>query len=313
MSEAVYRSGEGAGALLRAARQQQGLHIDALAASIKVPVAKLEALESGRYDALPDATFTRALARTVCRALKIDAQPVLAQLPAPSSPVLERVDQGLNTPFRDRPGRLVPSEWVPWRHPAAWAVGVLLAAAVAFVLMPSSWVAGWMPDAPESGAVGVTGQPAKGADEGITSTAPVPTSTPADGGTVTSAASPNADSGARAPAAAPVPPLQPGGPAATTADLAEPAARSLAADTGEQAIRGARLRASETTWVQATDGRGQVLVSRLLEAGEVVDLDGARPLRLRIGNVRGAELVYQGQRIDIASRARENVATVELP
>jgi cytoskeleton protein RodZ len=56
-----------------------------------------------------------------------------------------------------------------------------------------------------------------------------------------------------------------------------------------------------------------VLVSRLLEAGEVVDLDGARPLRLRIGNVRGAELVYQGQRIDIASRARENVATVELP
>ena len=46
-----------AGALLRAARQQQGLHIAALAASIKVAPAKLEALEAGRVHALPDATF----------------------------------------------------------------------------------------------------------------------------------------------------------------------------------------------------------------------------------------------------------------
>ena len=36
-----------AGALLRAARQQKGLHNAALAASIKVTPAKLEALEAG--------------------------------------------------------------------------------------------------------------------------------------------------------------------------------------------------------------------------------------------------------------------------
>ncbi|HSB99271.1 MAG TPA: helix-turn-helix transcriptional regulator, partial [Burkholderiaceae bacterium] len=65
-----------AGAMLRAAREKQGLHIAALSASIKVPQAKLEALEAGRYHELTDATFVRALAHSVCRVLKIDAKPV---------------------------------------------------------------------------------------------------------------------------------------------------------------------------------------------------------------------------------------------
>ena len=69
-----------AGRLLREARERQGLHIAALAAAIKVAPKKLELLEADRFDALPDATFTRALAQTVCRALKIDPA---ATAPAP--------------------------------------------------------------------------------------------------------------------------------------------------------------------------------------------------------------------------------------
>ena len=69
-----------AGRLLREARERQGLHIVALAAMIKVAPKKLEMLEADRLDALPDATFARALAQTVCRALKVDAGPVLALL-----------------------------------------------------------------------------------------------------------------------------------------------------------------------------------------------------------------------------------------
>ena len=60
-----------AGAMLRAAREQQGLHIAALAAAIKVTPRKLDALEHDRWDELPDATFTRALAQLakgVCQA-----------------------------------------------------------------------------------------------------------------------------------------------------------------------------------------------------------------------------------------------------
>ena len=104
MTEAVSSPGGGsAGAQLRAARERQGLHIAALAAAIKIPQRKLEALEADRFDELPDATFTRALAMTVCRALKIDPAPVLAQLPQGGPQGLGKVNGSLNTPFRDRP------------------------------------------------------------------------------------------------------------------------------------------------------------------------------------------------------------------
>ena len=127
----------GAGALLRAARQQQGIHIAALAASMKVPPARLEALEAGRYHELVDTTFTRALAQAMCRALRIDPAPVLAQLPGSSPDALGRVDGGLNTPFREHGTRGLPSDWAPWRRPVLWLVGLLLLAAAGFVLVPA--------------------------------------------------------------------------------------------------------------------------------------------------------------------------------
>ena len=95
----------GAGALLKAARERQGLHIAALAAAIKVSPRKLDALENDRWDELPDATFTRALAQTVCRTLKIDARPVLELLPQPAIMSLAPGSGGLNEPFLGRPGQ----------------------------------------------------------------------------------------------------------------------------------------------------------------------------------------------------------------
>ena len=46
-----------AGAMLRKARMAAGLHVAALAVSMKVPVKKLEALEGDRLDLLPDAVL----------------------------------------------------------------------------------------------------------------------------------------------------------------------------------------------------------------------------------------------------------------
>ena len=49
-----------AGTLLREAREAAGLHVATLAANLKVPVRKLEALEEDRFDQLGDAVFIRA-------------------------------------------------------------------------------------------------------------------------------------------------------------------------------------------------------------------------------------------------------------
>ena len=120
-----------AGALLRAAREKQGLHIAALAAAIKVAPRKLDALENDRYDELPDATFTRALAQTICRTLKIDAHPILGLLPVPESSMLDHVGGTLNTPFKERSSREEsPGLAVAAIRPMVWAGVVLLLAAL---------------------------------------------------------------------------------------------------------------------------------------------------------------------------------------
>jgi transcriptional regulator with XRE-family HTH domain len=130
--------GPTAGGLLRRAREAQGLHIAVLAASLKVPQRKLEALERDRLDELPDATFARALAQTMCRALKIDPAPVLDLLPRAGAggATLDQVSAGLNTPFRDKTSAVEPAVGLVLRHPATVLVGLLLAAALALWFWP---------------------------------------------------------------------------------------------------------------------------------------------------------------------------------
>ena len=132
-------AGRSAGRLLREARERQGLALEALAASMKVQVRKLELLEADRFDELPDATFTRALAQAVCRTLKIDAAPVLALLPAARGHRIEQVSEGLNAPFRDRSARLDPVSWGPFVR-AAWAPVVLLVLAALVWAVPDGFV-----------------------------------------------------------------------------------------------------------------------------------------------------------------------------
>jgi cytoskeleton protein RodZ len=127
-----------AGHLLRQAREATGLHVAALAVSLKVPVNKLEALEAGRIDLLPDLTFARALAASVCRSLKIDPTPVLAHFPATGVSRLGAVAPSVNTPYRPAGAGTRLSFRTQMLNPSVLAVAALLIAAVAVVLWPKS-------------------------------------------------------------------------------------------------------------------------------------------------------------------------------
>jgi cytoskeleton protein RodZ len=125
-----------AGALLRQAREEAGLHVATLAANLKVPVRKLEALEEDRYDLLPDAVFVRALASSVCRSLKVDPQPVLERLPQSSQPRLPQEGDGIGAPFRapsDGPG---PGMLDHVSKPVALTVLTLLVGALVLIFLP---------------------------------------------------------------------------------------------------------------------------------------------------------------------------------
>jgi cytoskeleton protein RodZ len=290
-----------AGGLLRAAREKQGLHIAALAAAIKVSPRKLDALEHDRWSELPDATFTRALAQTVCRQLKIDARPVLDLLPSIAGAALEHARVGLKTPFRERPGREEPRLAFAAIKPMVWAASALMLAAVVVYFVPEGLLDG------VSQSLSISTRPtAATAASAVTfgtvaptpPTAALPVVAPPLAGSA--AAEATAPVGLAAPAASAVPPA----PTVETV-FAAPAAASAVAGV-------AQLRSNEATWVEARDGSGQLLLSRTVQPGESVGLDGRLPIRLTIGNAAATQLTFRGQAIDLRERTRDNVARVDL-
>jgi cytoskeleton protein RodZ len=58
------------------------------------------------------------------------------------------------------------------------------------------------------------------------------------------------------------------------------------------------------------DAGGQILVSRTLQVGETVGLDGTLPFRLKIGNAVGTQVTFRGQPVELSTR--DNVARIEL-
>ena len=124
------------GAMLRQAREAQGLHIGALAVALKVPVKKIEALEADRFDLLPDTVFVRALASSVCRVLKMEPNPILEKLPHTATPQLKDSGAGINVPFRSAGAGSLRQFWEQLSKPIVIAVTVLLVGALLLVFFP---------------------------------------------------------------------------------------------------------------------------------------------------------------------------------
>jgi cytoskeleton protein RodZ len=321
-----------AGALLRAARESQGLHIAALAAAIKVAPRKLDALENDRWQDLPDATFARALAQTVCRTLKIESKPVLDLMPRSETAALESVSGHMNTPFRDRPGRAGISggagSVASAIRPMVWAGAALMLAALLVYAAPDQWLAAVFSP--------FTSTPVSAAAPAATSNpTPLPASLPASAGLPTQAAAAAELPGSAAEAA-----LNAASASAVDASSAVPLAAAAAATpptksaTGETvflapapgtsaaaaastaastaAVGPVRVRTSAASWVDVRDAKNQVLLSRVVQPGETVGLDGTLPIRVTIGNAAVTQIEFRGQPVDLAKVTRENIARVEL-
>jgi cytoskeleton protein RodZ len=294
------------GAMLKAERERQGLHIAMLAAAIKVSPRKLDALENDRHHELTDATFVRALAQTVCRALKMEPGPVLERLPKVRASALEQVDGGLNAPFRDRPGRRDPSATTPHR-PLLWAGAALLVAAGVVAFAP--WIGPWSGAGDAVAPLATASAPAASMPAASAASASAAVAAPASSAaSAATAASSAVEAPVAAATATPAPP--PATPAPASAPLSETihaAPVAVAAETNAPLVS-----ANEPSWIEATDGAGQVLLSRIVAPGETVRLQGALPIRLKIGNARGTNLVFRGREVDLSPSSRDNVARVEL-
>lgn len=307
-STAAGQGGVTAGILLRQAREAAGVHILALAAALKVPPGKLEALEADDLSALPDAVFVRGLASSACRALRVDPAPVLALLPQSRGPQLAARDAGINARFkapREAP-RAAAAEQAS--RPVVYGVVALLLGALVLVFLPriKSEVA--------SLAGGAAPAPAPEA------AAPQPEA-PAAAAIVENLTRADVAAAAAAPAALPLPdPANASAPIGITAPLqavpAQPANAPVlgpvAAPAESVAAQLLVFTARGDSWVKVTDAKGGVAFQRMLAAGESASVSAAPPLNVVVGRSDLTTVQLRGKPFDLTPLARDNVARFEV-
>ena len=297
-----------AGALLRQARQAQGVALEDLAATLKVPVEKLQALEDEDWQRLPDVVFLRALAQTICRTLHLEAAPVLALLPQQKVTALAP-QGGLNAPMRERgvPSILATkTQHSPW----PWVVLLLIVLGGGGYLgvqwMAPEWVRGvsttvsapsdpagdsplFSPAVPEEGDGGGMGNMGDVAQAGE-----VPT---VQAAALMQPALPE-EEGAQPDFAAPAPAAEP---------AAAPAAQAAASVSPVL-----RITAKGATWVQVLDAQQRLLIEKILQDGEVFSTSAPKPLTVAVGKADLATVEVNGAPFDVQAVARSNVARFEV-
>lgn len=282
-----------AGYLLRSAREAAGLHIVAVAAALKVPVRKLEALEANRWEDLTDTIFVRALAGSVARHLKIDPAPILAALPIGK---MAAIDVPENLGKAPNGGAAFKADTgVPW---VVWFVPVLVIAAATLY---------WLPDAML--------QPFR--DFGAAQTNN-PTAASERSGVLPGAETPRAQSSQVAAVEELKPVAPPPAPEkidqVPSAQIGEVAAS--ASTNVPQPFSAANpllvISATADTWVEVVGQDGKLRMQRLLKQGESISFDDSPAFSVVLGNASGAQVLSKGVGFDLTPVVKNNIARFEV-
>ena len=265
---------DSAGSLLRRAREAEGLHIAALAVVLKVPVKKIEALEADRLHELPDIVFVRALASSVCRALKIAPGPILALLPLGSQPKLKAVETGTQASYRVKGLRSEHRVWDQLSRPYWVAIFLLVIGLAALIFWPvkpgSVMLAVSLPAVAESAV-------------------PVP---------------PTAELPLPLPVAVPPPVLD----ADPTVGAA---AKAIVAGSGSTTGI-LLLQARGASWVEVTDAKGVVHLRKTMSQGEVQGVSGVLPMAVVLGRAGVMAVRIRDVPFDLGAVSKDNVARFEV-
>lgn len=277
------------GVQLAHARMQQGRTVAEMAQQLKLLPRQVEALEEGRFEALPGPVFVRGFVRNYARALGLDPEPLLEML-GEQDPDKEVV----LTPVSNARGEIRVRRFRPWRVLWRYVLPALVLSLV--VAAYFDWFRMPEPVDQENTAAVLLppGEPEADAAEKAEKAASEGTNEPG-----TSVGGNGETGGAAVPAPAPVVPSAAPMPAAEE-EKAEPAVPTL------------RFSASGRSWIEVRDAKGTVLFSRILSAGERAEVPGEPPLNVVVGNAPAVEVEFQGHPVDVKHAAKNGVAKLRL-
>ncbi|WP_338478413.1 RodZ family helix-turn-helix domain-containing protein [Pseudomonas trivialis] len=310
------------GDTLRQARESNGWSLAEVALKLNLTATSLGNLEAGAFDKLPGHTFARGYIRAYAKLLGID-QTVLVQ----------QFDQFTGTDSQGSNvhglGRIEEPTRVS--HTILRIVSLLLLIAV----IGGGFV--WWQDQAAQRTKDMTSNAMEHVEvESADGTTQIhPLDEPEDQAVVQSQAAPETPPATEQPAPETAPTANaavpaPTTPAAPTAQAHTPAAPAQAPATTAPVTPAAPAMSAPTTpaliagdghvqvtfiadcWTQVTDGNGKVLFSGLKRKGDTLDQGGKPPLTLRLGYARGAQVVYNGQPVDVAPFTSGETARLKL-
>jgi cytoskeleton protein RodZ len=295
-------SGISAGMMLRQARETAGLNIDALAVTLKVPVKKLEALESDQFDLLPDTVFIRALAACVCRALKIDSVAILELLPQTAPINLKADKSGINAPFRTSGSKvsLVVSNLLS--KPFVLMILILLVGVCAMVFFPLVQQLGIANFLKSDSSIAISSSANSlvvSTSEEISVTANAAVSAPVHAVSTSSSASALTEKSVTVSYAASAPVFE------------KNVLPAVSANSG--AVAGLVVfTARGPSWIEVLDSLGVVQLRKTMVSGEVAAASGIPPLMVVVGRADTVDVQVRGKPVDLVRIAKDNVARFEV-
>jgi len=273
MSEAEFST-------LARAREAAGMSLEDAARQLKFAPRQLEALEAGELERLPGGTFVRGMLRSYARLLRLDAEPLLAQISARVAPPdAERLAQRYRQP-------------VPFSNGARRSNLVYVALSLTLLGVVAAVALEWRQEragTPRMAFVSAAQQPAE-----------PPRAAASEAPRVTVAS------------AAPAPRVQaPQGPAKQVQVPALAPARS----TDEPAAAGQGrivLQFDGESWVEIHSGTGKLLVAHLHPPGSERVVVGMPPFEVVIGNAQQVRLIYNDKPVDLIPHVKVEVARFTL-
>jgi len=294
------------GAELRAARQRLGWALPDVAATLRIRLPFLEAIEDGRVADLPGNAYAVGFLRTYAASLGMDAAEVARRFRAEAQEVNRKTELAFPAPV---PTRGVPAGavvllgvllaagayvgWYRWSGDTRTSAEVVpavpdrlapLADRAAPPSNPSPQVASILP--PPS----LAPRTASSAGQGAASLPPSPAA--ARPGSAAGQAGAPPQAGGTATAAQSIPALSI--PVPAPVPVAPPAPVQAAAPPPDPNAPRVLIRLKSDAWVQVRERQGQVLLSRLMRSGETWPVPRGAKLLLTTGNAGGTELVVDG-------------------
>lgn len=311
------------GETLRKAREGRGMALNDVAVALNLSPTALKNLESGAFDRLPGHTFARGYVRAYAKLLGMDQALLVREFDQATG--TDAMGSSVNSLGRiDEPVRvshgllrmvslgvlavLVLAGFLWWQDGAKTREESAFSNSIQQVEVESAdGTTQVHPLEPEDQAVELAQQDGIVLIEPI---APVVQETPANAG------EPAADAAVSPEAAAAA--VQPTSDATAVAEVStnsEPVA-AVAESTSQPALAAGEgllsIHFIANCWTQISDGNGKVLISALRRPGEDIQLAVKLPLELRLGYVSGAQVTFNGKRVDMQPFTTGETARLKL-